>query len=224
VTNVREEALNGIRIPANDLERIVIKQLIKWLSNDEALIDELHPPPELVHKTLTEARTLAQELETKSLAYQLIRKLVKAVSVAKDSITITLLPRSILNEDSEVTSCLIVPISIKRCGFAMRLLIEGQTAKPQADKRLIQNIARGYRWMEQLTSGEAKSVGEIAAKEGITNSHVTRMIYRACMAPEIVKSILDGTLPASLTSEMLKDILPLPINWDEQRTAVVANL
>lgn len=122
-----------------------------------------------------------------------------------------------MHEDSEFTSCLTIPITIKRCGFAMRLLIEGQTAKPQADKRLIQNIARGYRWMEELTSGEAKSVGEIAIKEGITNSHVTRMIYRACMAPGIVKSILDGTLPATFTSETLKDILPLPIDWDEQK-------
>jgi hypothetical protein len=143
---------------------------------------------------------------------------VKSVSVAKESVIITLLPRSILYEDSEVTSTLTIPISIKRCGFSMRLLIEGQMARPQADKRLIQNIARGYRWMEQLTSGEAKSVGEIAIKEGITNSHVTRMIYRACMAPGIVRSILDGTLPTSFTSETLKDILPLPIQWDEQTT------
>jgi hypothetical protein len=114
-------------------------------------------------------------------------------------------------------SVLTLPITIKRCGFAMRLLIEGKTAEPETDKRLIQNIARGYRWMEQLTSGKAKSLGEIAANEGITNSHVTWMIYRACLAPEIVKSILDGKQPASFTSESLKNMLPLPIDWSEQR-------
>lgn len=216
ITNVREEALDGIRIPANDLERIVIKQLIQWLSNDEVLIEELHPQPELIHKTLVEARSLAQDLESKSHAYQIIRKVVKSVSVGKESITITLLPRSIMEENSEVTSALTLPITIKRCGFAMRLLIEGQTTRQEVDHRLIQNIAKGYRWMELLTSGEVKSVGEIAAKEAITNSHVTRMIYRACLSPKIVKSILDRMQPASFTSETLKDLLPLPIDWDEQ--------
>lgn len=221
VTNVREEAMNGIRIPANDLERMVIRKVVEWLSNDEALLDELHPSPELVHQTLSEARSLAKELETRSLAYQPLRKLVKSVSVAKDTITITLLPRSILHEDSEVTLTLTLPTIIKRCGFAMRLLIEGRSDRVQPDYRLIQNIARGYRWMEQLTSGEAKSVGDIAVKEGITSSHVTRMIYRACMAPEIVRPILDGALSASFTSETLKDILPLPIDWNEQYKVLV---
>lgn len=216
VTSIREQALDGIRIPSNDLERIVIKQLIQWLSNDEALLAELHPPPELVHKTLAEARSLAQNLESKSFAYQLIRRLVQSVSVGKESISITLLPRNLLEENSEVTSFLTLPVTIQRCGFAMRLLIDGQTAKPKADNRLIQNIAAGYRWMGQLTSGEAKSIAEVAAQAGISTTHVTRMIYRACLAPQIVKSILDGTQPASFTSETLKNILPLPVDWGEQ--------
>lgn len=217
ITNVRKEAPDGIRIPANDLERAVIKQLVGWLSNDAVLLEELHPPPERVHQTLAEARSLAQDLQSKPLAYKIIRKLVQSVSVGKESMMITLRPRSILGEDSEVTSVLTLPITIKRCGFAIRLLIEGKTAQPETDKRLIQNIAKGYRWMEQLTSGNAKSLGEIAANEGITNSHVTWMIYRACLAPEIVKSILDGKQPASFTSETLKNMLPLPIDWSEQR-------
>ena len=216
INNVREEALDGIRIPANDLERIMIKQLIEWLLNDDVLLDELHPPPELVHKTLSEARSLAKGLESKSQAYQLIRRFVQSVSVGKESISITLIPRNILEENSEVTSVLTVPMTIKRCGFAMRLLVEGRTVKPQADSRLIQNIASGYRWMEQLTSGEAKSVAEVAARAGISTSHVTRMIYRACMAPDMVKAILNGTQPAGFTSETLKDILPLPIDWNSQ--------
>lgn len=217
ITNVRKVAPDGIRIPANDLERVVIKQLIRWLSNDAVLLEELHPPPERVHQTLAEARSMAQDLESKSRAYALIRRLVRSVSVGRQSIAITLRPRSVLGEDSEVTSVLTLPITIQRCGFAIRLLIEGKTAQPETDRRLMQNLARGYRWMELLTSGQAKSLGEIAANEGITNSHVTWMIYRACLAPEIVKSILDGKQPASFTSETLKNMLPLPIDWSEQR-------
>lgn len=217
ITNVRDAAPDGIRIPADDLERVVIKQLVQWLSDEALVLEELHPPPELVHQTLAEARSMASDLESKSLAYALIRRLVQSVSVGKESIAITLLPRSVLGEVSEITSVLTLPMTIKRCGFAIRLLIEGKTAQPETNTRLIQNIARGYRWMELLTSGKAKSLGEIAANEGISNSYVTWMIYRACLAPEIVKTILDGKQSASFTSETLKNMLPLPIDWSEQR-------
>jgi hypothetical protein len=53
--------------------------------------------------------------------------------------------------------------------------------------------------------------------EGISNSHVTWMIYRACLAPEVVRTILDGKQPTSFTSETLKKMLPLQIYWSEQR-------
>ncbi len=43
------------------------------------------------------------------------------------------------------------------------------------------------------------------------------MIYRICLAPDIIRTILDGTHPAEFTSETLKLNLPLPIDWNEQR-------
>lgn len=52
---------------------------------------------------------------------------------------------------------------------------------------------------------------------GDTSSYVTRVIYRAFLAPDIVQSILAGTQPPSLTLDELKRNLPLPIDWNEQR-------
>ena len=78
-------------------------------------------------------------------------------------------------------------------------------------------IATAKEWRDRLTSGKAKGVGEIAAVEGVTNSHVTRMIYRACLAPDIVKAILAGNQPPEFNAEVLKRHLPLPIDWNEQR-------
>ncbi len=42
-------------------------------------------------------------------------------------------------------------------------------------------------------------------------------IYRACLAPDIVRAILAGTHPPSLTLDSLKDRLPLPLEWRAQR-------
>jgi site-specific DNA recombinase len=117
------------------------------------------------------------------------------------------------------TVMLNLPIKIRRCGLATRILIEGtkHSQRQEPDARLIQLIAKAHDWLGRLTSGNAKNVMEIAIAEGVSSTYVTRVIYRAFLAPDIVRSILSGTQPPTLTLETLKQSLPLPIDWDEQR-------
>lgn len=82
--------------------------------------------------------------------------------------------------------------------------------------RLIALQAKAQRWLEQLTSGQTKSIADIAEAEGVTCSFATRVIYRAFLAPDIVRAMLDGTQPPSLTSDTLKQSVPLPIDWAAQ--------
>ena len=60
-------------------------------------------------------------------------------------------------------------------------------------------LARGHRWLTILESGEAKSLREIAVREGIDNSYVSRMVNLTTLAPDIVAAILDDTLPNHIT-------------------------
>jgi len=50
---------------------------------------------------------------------------------------------------------LTIPMQMKRCGFAMRLLIQGpnQARQQLREARLINLIAKAYDWLERLTSG-----------------------------------------------------------------------
>jgi hypothetical protein len=76
-------------------------------------------------------------------------------------------------------------------------------------------LARGHRWLAMLESGEAGSLREIADKEGVDNSYVSRMINLTCLAPDIVAAILDDTLPDHVT---LFDLaVDPPRLWAEQR-------
>jgi hypothetical protein len=77
--------------------------------------------------------------------------------------------------------------------------------------------AKAQRWLEQLTSGRATSIAAIAEAEDVTCSFATRVIYRAFLAPDIVRAILDGTQPPNLTSDALRQRVPLPIDWATQR-------
>ena len=73
----------------------------------------------------------------------------------------------------------------------------------------------GNRWLAMLESGEAKSLKEIATREGIDNSYVSRMVNLTTLAPDIVAAILDDALPNHVT---LFDLaVDPPALWDEQR-------
>ena len=66
-----------------------------------------------------------------------------------------------------------------------------------------------------LESGEAKSLREIAALEGVDNSYVSRMVNLTTLAPDIVDAILLNELPDHLTLFDLASNTPL--SWDAQR-------
>jgi hypothetical protein len=119
--------------------------------------------------------------------------------------------------DGRVT--LSVPIRIKRrSGRKLVTLPSGEAAKPRpwdtAPTPLQLALARGHRWLAMLQSGEVKSLRDLAAREGIDNSYVSRMVNLTTLAPDIVAAILDDALPSHLT---LFDLaVDPPALWEEQ--------
>lgn len=123
-------------------------------------------------------------------------------------------------EASDGRLTLSVPIQIKRrSGRKLVTLPTGETTKARpwdtAATPLQLALARGHRWLAMLVSGEAKSLKEIAALEGIDNSYVSRMVNLTTLAPDLVAAILDDALPNHIT---LFDLaVDPPALWDEQR-------
>jgi hypothetical protein len=119
--------------------------------------------------------------------------------------------------DGRVT--LSVPIRIKRrSGRKLVTLPSGDTVKPRpwdtAPTPLQLALARGHRWLAMLESGEVKSLRDLAAREGIDNSYVSRMVNLTTLAPDIVAAILDDALPNDIT---LFDLaVDPPALWEEQ--------
>jgi hypothetical protein len=110
-------------------------------------------------------------------------------------------PEMIAASDGSLT--VTVPIRIKRRGLRKTVTLPhggvesrlwGATPTP-----LQLALARGYRWLAMLESGQAKSMKEIARREGVDDSYVSRMVNLTTLAPDIVAAILDETLPAEVT-------------------------
>ena len=224
VTQSRGDAPKGLRIPADDLEKVVIDELCHWLRDTNPLVDSLSIDPQDMQSFAEHTLRIADQLQVANTErYQWIQQLITKVIVSSKSITLEMNPTPLqldisFHANEVQTICLQVPIQINRCGFAMRLIIDGnQTVGQALDQRLIASIRKAQDWLGQLTSGKTTSLGAIAKAEGVTTTHVTNIINRAFLAPDIVRMIMNGTQPATLTSDLLKRVLPLPLDWEEQR-------
>jgi len=112
-------------------------------------------------------------------------------------------------------------MAMRHRGVESRLVIEddrGGFGACGLDPALVKTIARGHQWFEDLVSGRAGSLVEIAKAEGVTESYVGRLIPLAFLAPDIVESVLAGTRPVHVTNEMLTKRIDLPIDWKEQES------
>ena len=111
-----------------------------------------------------------------------------------------------------------VPLRIKRRGVEMRLVIEGPSAgTANPDPVLLKELRRAHRCFEALVSGQAGSVAELAATEGISDRYVSSLLPLAFLAPEIVEAIASGRQPAELTAHRLIRTVDLPIAWSAQK-------
>ena len=108
---------------------------------------------------------------------------------------------------------------IRRRGVEMRLVLDGGekgSSDVRVDPALVKAIVRGRQWFEQLVSGRAGSLIEIAKTEGVTDRYVAHLIPLAFLAPDIIARILSGTQPVDLTNEKLTKRIDLPLDWTEQ--------
>src|SRR5262245_39087453 len=85
------------------------------------------------------------------------------------------------------------------------------------DTTLTKALARAYRWQKLLDDGIYASLAEIAEKERINRSYLSRTIRLSLLAPDIVEAILKGSQPSTLRLADLE--APFPIDWQQQRAA-----
>lgn len=65
-----------------------------------------------------------------------------------------------------------------------------------------------------LESGEVATIAELADREGIAPSYMTRVLRLTLLAPDIVEAILDGRQGPEMT--MVRLLEPFPAEWNRQ--------
>ena len=114
------------------------------------------------------------------------------------------------------TVTLHVPFRIvKRGGRKEMQRPEGATQLRRADSTLVKALARAFRWKRMLESGEFATIAELAERECIAPSYMTRVLRLTLLSPEIIEAILDGRQSAEVTlAGVLNDV---PLVWESRK-------
>lgn len=85
---------------------------------------------------------------------------------------------------------------------------------------LVNALVKSYRWNRLLDSGEI-TISELAKREGLARTYVSRIVNLMMLAPEIISSILTGAQPATMH---LQDLTAnLPVEWHRQKQVLKFN-
>ena len=103
---------------------------------------------------------------------------------------------------------------VKRGGRKEMQLPDGAAPSRKTDNTLVKALARAFRWKRMLESGEFATIAELAEREGIAPSYMTRVLRLTLLAPDITEAILEGKQGPELTlAQMLE---PFPTEWPQQ--------
>lgn len=113
------------------------------------------------------------------------------------------------------TVTLHVPYRIVMRGGRKEMQLPEDATQPRGtDNTLVKALARALRWKHMLESGEFATIAELAKREGIAPSYMTRVLRLTLLAPEIVEAILDGRQGPEVTLAQVLE--PFPLDWKAQ--------
>jgi hypothetical protein len=104
---------------------------------------------------------------------------------------------------------------VKRGGRKEMQLPEGAAQPRRTDSTLVKALARAFRWKRMLELGDFVTIAELAEREGIAPSYMTRVLRLTLLAPDIVEAILDGKQGPEVTLARLLE--PFPLEWSAQQ-------
>ena len=228
------------RIPAGNLESIVIDRLHTFFSSQGELLDAINDKIDdgVGRKPLMErARQLADELSAraperiKSIFMSLIHRVeirldcVK-VDISTNRLALLLASMSIdlAIQNHQPTDAfdriltLNAPAELKRVGLEMKLLVNDHGNNREPDMGLLKIVARAHDIQTRLTDDTRLTVHDIAREESVTAAYIYILLRLRWLAPNITTAIVNGRQPSQLNAKKLMRLTAhLPADWTEQQ-------
>ncbi len=104
---------------------------------------------------------------------------------------------------------------VKRGGRKEMQLPDGVQPDRKADNTLVKALARAFRWKRMLESGDFATIAELAEREEIATSYMTRILRLTQLEPGIIEAVLEGRQGGAVTLARLME--PFPLSWGDQK-------
>jgi site-specific DNA recombinase len=147
----------------------------------------------------------------------MIRSLVERVDVRRDELIISIKRRAESKTPSKIRIAWKKPQSKRRREILLPSMPANgaplQPIRSDARERLIKAISRGRTWLNELVTGAVTDTSEIAIRERCSVRSVNMTVSLAFLAPSLIKSAIEGTLPRGVSYARLCE---LPAEWPRQ--------
>lgn len=123
--------------------------------------------------------------------------------------------------DEPETIRVFIPLTFKKRNGRPKILppdnVEWLTERRQ-DPHVLRAIGRAWGWRRKIERGEVSTLAEIAEKEKLHLSFVSRFIRLAYLSPDVLNALIIDRRPCPVKLEALAESVTLP--WEEQRKLV----
>jgi site-specific DNA recombinase len=228
---------NRRRIPAGNLENVVVDRLRKLFSSRGQLFDAIdgeslgrNGRAHLIHR----GRRIADDLgQTPDQNKAVVKALVRRVEVGPDRVKVDVSQgrlTALLSSDSEArihdepidpsdhVVTLTAPVQLMRVGREMKLLVDDASDNRAPDMGLLRVVARAHDVQRRLAEDTTLTVSDIAREERVTAAYLYTLLRLRWLAPDITTAIVNGRQPPQLNAKKLMRLTAqLPADWSEQR-------
>ncbi|GFO82095.1 recombinase family protein [Methyloceanibacter sp.] len=239
ITGAAKDHSQGRRIPAGNLENLVIGRLRDFLGDEGAVLSAIRDEEQngaQQKRLITRGRQISDDLPTLTpdLVRSFLMMLVNRVDIKAERVEIRvyrqrlhdLLRAQTLEQPSLAPAAtgsddilkLTVTARLQRVGREMKLIVHNADDRATADPGLLRIVARAHDFQERLMRDTDLTVPAIAGQERLTIGYLSRLLRLPSLAPDIVTAIINGKHPPELSAKRLMRLaLKLPTDWDEQR-------
>lgn len=212
-----EDRSTRCRLPAGEIDRIVIEALATYLKSAPQADDSTCKVE--WHNQVKAQYALADEI--KALPRYEQRALLidhgAAVHVYEKSIEVSFNAEAAASNSTNPAPVTIsTPAKLVRKGNELRIALppDGRAAdERRAEPGLVRLIAQGFAAREHILTG--KPIEPVC---NYSRKHLHRLVRISWLAPDIINAILEGRQPVQLTAHHLTRCAGIPMDWEQQCT------
>ncbi|MGN6821053.1 MAG: recombinase family protein [Sphingomonas sp.] len=211
-----------LRIPAGDLEGIVVDALTEFLKDQARVHDAIaaaDPTAQQIQAMISTAANMAEALISERSG-SVLTTLVERVTVGDATTEVsvnpaTLSPCSAISLPSVSIS---VATKLDRVGREMKLIVPAANCRVP-DPALVKLIVKAFAAREAVEQNPKATIAELAEAQGHKREYFGVLLRLSYMAPSIQSAILAGDQPIGLTRQKLARFVAIPFGWVDQQKA-----